>query len=59
MINEKEILKNELCEIKKAIDVREEKLNKEVLCKEALIDKLHKKMLLIKKTKEDEIRKEN
>ena len=60
VVDVKENLKKELFEIKKKYETREKKLNKEILRKEGIINRLHeKKYAANKKLKEDEVMKEN
>ena len=59
VVDEMENLKKELFEIKKKFKTREEKLKKEILRKEGIINRLHKeKNVANKKFKEDEIMRE-
>ena len=60
VVDEMENLKKELFEIKKKFEAREEKLNKEILRKEGIINRLHEeKNVASRKLKEDEGMKEN
>ena len=59
VVSEKENFKKELLEIKRKYEARMEKLNKEIIRKESIINRLHEeKNAVNKKLKEDEITKE-